>query len=86
VWSINVELLIAFKTEISQVATDIRTQRQLIIDKIDEYPTLDTTTGVVFAMITEGREPELVQMGARTFWRQIMIAKVEERATVTYAE
>ena len=86
VWSINVELLIAFKDEITTVRKEIREERQKILDEIDKYPTLDSTTGVVFAMITDGDEPELWQVGTRKLWRQMMYCRVEERESVTYGE
>jgi len=85
-WNVNVEIYIAFGGEISTVAGNIRTERQSIIDKIDQYPTLDSASGVVLAELAGGGEPEMWQIGAQQFWKQVMICRVEERALINVQE
>ena len=84
-WVVNMELYVAFGGEISTVASNIRSERQNIIDKVDQYPTLNSATGVVLARLTGGDEPEVWQMGAMQFWKQILYCEIQERAVVTYA-
>lgn len=86
VWKINAELFVGFTTDVSTVASSIRTERQDIIDKIDKYPTLNSTTGIVLAQIMEGGVPEVWAIGAGKWWKQTLVCTVEERATVNYAE
>jgi len=85
-WAVSLELYVAFREELSQIASDIRAVRQAIIDMLDKYPTLNSTAGVVFAMVSEGSEPDIWEIGSRKFWRQVMTVRVEERQSVTYAE
>jgi len=85
-WVILVELYIAFKGEISTIASDIRTERQAIIDKVDQYPTLDRASGIVLGVVEAGDEPELWAVGSRQYWRQILRVTVKEAGTITYAE
>lgn len=86
VWVINLELYISWSGEISDVKTAIRDERQAILDKIDKYPTLNSVAGVVFAMITEGDEPDLWQVGSKTWWKQTFYLRVKENQNITYAE
>ena len=85
-WTINIELYVPFKGEISTTAKAIRVDRQEIIDHIDKYPTLDSTANVINAFITSGREPEIWKGGSRNWWRQVMTCEVEERVNVVSAE
>ena len=85
-WVILVELYIAFRGEISTIASDLRTERQAVIDKIDAYPTLNKTVGIVLGALEAGDEPELWAVGSRQYWRQMLRVTVKEAGTVTYAE
>lgn len=85
-WGILVELYIAFKGEISTIASDIRTERQAVIDKVDTYPTLNRAAGVMLGAIEVGDEPELWAVGSRQYWRQVLRVTVKESGVVTYAE
>ena len=84
-WNINIELYILWQTTIGATSTSLKDARTTLIDHLDKYPTLGSTAGVVRAMVTEGREPELWQMGAQQFWKQILVMQVEERGVVSYA-
>ncbi|KAF0138175.1 MAG: hypothetical protein FD153_1482 [Rhodospirillaceae bacterium] len=85
-WMVLLELYIPFLTEISAIATAIRTERQAIIDKLDTYPTLNRASGIVLGALESGDEPELWQVGSRKWWRQVMRVTIREAGTVTYAE
>ena len=85
-WIVLVELFIGFRGEISTIASDIRTERQALIDKIDTYPTLDRTAGITLGSLEAGDEPELWAIGSRQYWRQVLRVTVKEAAVVAYAE
>ncbi len=85
-WVILVELYIAFKGEISTIASDIRTERQTLIDKVDTYPTLNRAAGIMLGAVEAGDEPELWLAGSRQWWRQVLRVTVKEATSVTYAE
>lgn len=86
-WVINIELYIRFRTDVTTIADDIRTDRQEIIDQVDKWSKLDATAGVVNAFITSVDEPEMWRVGAsRSWWRQVLRCEVEERASVTSSE
>ncbi len=85
-WVVNIELLIPFQDEISTIASNIRTERQNIIDKVDAYPTLNKTTGVLLGAIESGDEPEVWAVGSRTWWRQLLRVKIKEYTATASAE
>ena len=85
-WVVLVELYIAFKGEISTIATDLRTERQAVINMVDTYPTLNRTAGITLGVLEAGDEPELWAVGSRQWWRQTMRVTVKEAGTVVYAE
>jgi len=85
-WVVNLELFVPFKGELSTIATELRTIRQDLMDQIDKYPTLNSTSGVINAFVEGGGEPDLWQGENRRWWMQRMTVSIEERATVTIAE
>lgn len=85
-WTINLELFIAFTGEVSTIATDIRTHRQNVIDKIDTFPTLNRAAGIMLGAVESGDEPELWAVGSHQWWRQVIRVTVKEGVTVSYAE
>ena len=86
-WVVNIELYIRFRTDVSTIADDIRTDRQEIIDQVDKWPKLDATSGVVNAFITSVSEPEMWRLGeSRNWWRQVLRCEIEERVNVTASE
>jgi hypothetical protein len=85
-WTIFVEMYVPFGGEMSTVAGNIRTYRQEIINQLDKYPTLNSTPGVVLALLQSGGEPEIWSASSEYLWRQIMALIVEERQQVTYDE
>ena len=86
VWVVNISLLIPFSKSVAEIAQQIRADRQELIDHIDKYPTLDSTTGIVLATIESSPEPEEWVGEHRNLWLQVLRLVVEERATITIAE
>lgn len=85
-WTIQLGLFIPFQGEVSSISSAIRVVRQTILDEFDQWPTLNSTTGVINAFITGGAEPELWQGENRSYWTQTLTLAIEERTTVTIAE
>lgn len=87
-WVIEVDLLVAFQKDLSEAAGNIRTERQAIMDKIDQYPTLNQVSGVINAFITGASAPDIFvpRGGSRRWWVETLICEVEERVNTTIAE
>ena len=85
-WTVNVELFIPFQDEISTIAAAIRTEVAAIIAKIDAYPTLNRTSGVLLGAIESGDEPEIWAVGSRRWWRQLLRVTIKEQTTVASSE
>lgn len=86
VWAIDIQLFIPFQGEISEVAQDIRQERQAIIDKIDQHPTLNRAPGVVSALVAYASEPLYWQGSGNFWWQQNLTCLVEERVSVSIQE
>jgi len=84
VWIVNIELYVGFAVDRLQVEADMEEYRQAIIDELDKHPTLDGTTGVVFAGFTEADEPSYGESVSKLWWKQTLVYEIEERQTVTY--
>jgi len=85
-WSVNLELFIPFQQELSNIASNIRSVRQTLMDQINKYPHLNDTAGVIDAIVEGGSEPELWQGENRRWWVQKMRCVIKERVIVTIAE
>ena len=58
-WAIQINLFIKYKDD-AQVHTDLVTEKQLILEKVDEYPELDNVNGVIEALVISGDVPRRV--------------------------
>ena len=85
-WIVDLDLFIPFTDEISSAAASVRSVRQTIMDKIDQYPTLNGTSGVINAFIASGSEPSAWRGENRRWWVQTLRVEIEERSTVSIAE
>lgn len=85
-WVIEIELLLQFKTEISEIAQRIRTERQTVMDHLDKYPTLDGVSGIISAFVVNGQPPQILITETRRWWRQTLVMEVETRQSTTIAE
>jgi hypothetical protein len=84
-WDVLVELFEKYQDD-SQVQNAIRDDRQAIIDRLAQYPTLDGTAGVLDARIVRGEEPEPVYGADGSgphFWMQRMVCQILEDASYT---
>lgn len=77
-WGINLELYHLWDGEQSTMMTTIKSVRQDVIDRIDMYPTLDNTAGVIVGAVDSGQEPEIWAVGNLQYWRQVIRLLVEE--------
>jgi len=85
-WVVNLELYIRFNKDISEIVDKIADDRQVILDHIDQYPTLNGATGVVFIKFLNAQSPDIALGENRNWWRQTIQYQVEERYTATIAE
>ena len=85
-WTINIEIFIPFRSEMSDIKSELRLFRQTLIDQVDKYPRLNDASGVIDAMIDSGGEPELWQGENKRWWIQKLRCTVKERVTVIIAE
>jgi|TARA_Y100000310_G_scaffold94472_1_gene92119 hypothetical protein len=86
VWETLIELFIPFQGDIPSSHSAIRQDRQELIDHLDEYPTLNGTSGVVHAFTEFGREPEIWQGESSNFWKQILVMGIHEHQNIRIAE
>lgn len=85
-WIIDIEIFIPWTDQISTISAAVKSVRQNIMDEVDKYPTLDSTSGVINAFISGGSQPELWRGENRRWWVQTLRCDIEERSTVTIAE
>lgn len=85
-WEIVIQLFILYTGEANTAFTNLASDRQDIMDHIDQYPTLNGTADVVHALITSAREPEPWSGEGRNYWQQDILCRVTEHVTVTIAE
>ena len=87
-WNVIIELFIKYQDD-AQAQNAIRDERQDIINKVDEYPKLDGTNGVLIADIIGGAEPVPVfdaSGGGPHFIMAEMTCRIVEIITVTETE
>ncbi len=89
-WDITTELFIKYQND-SQINNDIRDERQNIIDKVDQYPFLNTagTSTIYHAKIVSGNDPVPVfseDGSGPHYFMQEMRCLAEEHVTVTELE
>ena len=85
-WTVNLELWLPFRNELSDIASDIRTVRQEVLDEIDKWPKLDATVGVLDAFANGGNEPITWQGENRKWWMQVIPVVIKERTNVILSE
>ena len=84
-WTIRVELYVAWDGEQNTTVATLKTDRQSIIDRVNQYHKLDGTSGVMNAIIRSA-EPIEEFYGNTNFWRQVLSCEVLETATFTRQE
>lgn len=76
----------AMSGQLATAINNLQTDTQEILDHFDKYPTLNSTSGVIHAMITSVAEPVLWQGESRNYLLRRMEMQIEERVNVTIAE
>lgn len=90
-WDMLVYLFVRYQTDSSEYANLI-TQRQSIMDLLDNYPTLDGTTDVLLALVTRARDPqEVFEQSAGSdaspaFLLQVLEVTIIEKTVATGGE
>lgn len=85
-WITNLELFIPYLDNLTEIWQELRTTRQHIIDTLDAYPRLDSTTGVVNAFLEGAQQAEIRRGEGRRWWFQALQVSIEERENRTILE
>lgn len=86
IWDILIDLFIPWRGEQTTLDTDFLTERQILIDQVAKYPTLNGVAGVKSAMIATGEEPELLTPVNSAYRGQRLHCLVEEYIDPNRAE
>ena len=84
-WTIRVELYIAWNGEQNTTVATLKTDRQSIIDVVNQYHRLNGTAGVLNSIIRTA-DPIEEFYGNTNFWRHVLNCEVQEMATFSRAE
>lgn len=87
-YEVEIQVFVRYKTD-PEAASKLAAYRQAIIEKVNQYPTLDGVDGVLFAMVTRGDAPIPVfnQDGTGPFyWLQTLVCSVQEDLSVASLE
>lgn len=86
-WTVDVELYVLWTGEQDTTLSSLRAERQKILDRINQYPFLGATAGVMTAMVVTGGPVEPFQSpDGAMFWRQVLSLEVREANTFARAE
>lgn len=83
-WLVNLELFVPYRG-LNEIGRDMVTEVQRLIDHFDQYPTLNSATGVVTSFVINVSAPERYQNNTR-WWMTLLQLRVDERANITIAE
>lgn len=88
-WEIRIELFVRYSTE-PEIATRIAALRQLIVNKLFEYPKLNGTSGVIRALINRGDAPAPVfgtdNQGPMSWLQVLHCSVLEDANSITAVE
>lgn len=87
-WTVRANLYGRYLDDVGIAHNTLRDHRQVIINKIRAFPSLNGTAGVLFALPRSGNwsDPQEVQIGNVTYLREHVNIEVEEQETVTSQE
>ena len=78
-WTIDVELYILWTGEQDTVLASLRTERQSILDRVNLYPYLGGTAGILGALVTGAGSVEAFSSpDGAMFWKQVLNCEVVE--------
>ena len=83
-WFVNVTIYVRYKNE-SDAQENLRTNMQLIIDRIDQYPKLGGAAYYAWPSSVEEQPEEIALGGVRFIGRSIRVA-IEEEVDITEME
>lgn len=85
-WEIYLDMFIQYQGDGPSTLDEIIPRRQELLDRLDQYPTLNGVAGVIHSLIIGAREPEVFPTANRNWWMQRFILRVTERTTAPMAE
>ena len=87
-WTVRANLYGRYVDDIDIAHNILRDARQVVIDRIRGFPSLNGTDDVLFAIPRSGNwsDPQEVQIGNVTYLREHVNIEVEEQVTVTNQE
>ena len=87
VWTVDIELYVLWTGEQDTTISSLRAERQKILDRINLFPHLNATAGVMDAMVvTAGPVEPFQSPDGAMFWRQVLSVEVREANTFTRSE
>ncbi len=78
IWTINVDIYVPYRGELSTLEASLATERQTIIDQLAKYPMLNNTAGVTKAEILNGDKPESLAPKKTAYRGQRLYLEVNE--------
>ncbi len=87
-WTVRANLYARYLDDIGLAHNVLRDARQVVINQIRGFPSLDGAAGVLFALPRSGNwsDPQEVQIGNVSYLREHVNIEVEEQETVTNQE
>lgn len=86
-WTADIELYVLWAGEQDTTLSTLRTERQSILDRINQYPYLGATSGVMGAIITgAGPIEAFSSRDGAMFWKQVLTCQIVEDNSFTRQE
>lgn len=86
VWVVDIELYIPWHDDMTEIADKVVKFRQEVIDLIDQYPRVNSSSGVLLSLITAAGRPTIRAGEGRNWWIQTLDFEVTERVDIVVAE
>jgi len=85
VWSVNLDCYVPWRSDIATLEASLATETQKVIDTIEQYPSLNSATGVTNAEITNANQAEPLGSAKGGYRGQRLFLEVTEVTTPTRA-
>ncbi len=85
IWTINVDIYVPYRGDLSTLEAALATERQTVIDQLANYPRLNNTAGVISAEILNGDKPEPLAPKKTAYRGQRLYLEVREAVKPTRA-
>ena len=86
VWVVQIELYVPWHDEMSDIAKKIIDFRQEIIDLLDQYPRINSSSGVLLSLVSGAARPTIRAGEGRSWWIQMLDFEVTERVDIVVQE